>query len=424
MDAARARGRVRRPRRGYAERVQKRRDFLRSGLVGAGALALGPGFWNQAFAAVERGPSPYGSLGPPDANGLKLPAGFSSRVVAEGNHPMGPETTYVWHQFSDGAATYPTSDGGWILVSNSEVPFPGQGGASAIRFGPRSAIQDAYRILEGTHTNCAGGATPWGTWLSCEEIDDGRVWECDPRGEDEPLARPALGVFRHEAVCVDRRTGYLYLTEDLSDGGFYRFKPRQPGDLSSGVLQIAKVRADGSVDWVRVPEPRGGSTNPTRHQVPGSTEFARGEGIWFDSGTVYVATTADSTIHAYDTRSKRIRVLYRAADLPDPPLTDVDNITVSRSGDLFVCEDDGGGDPFDIGIITRRPNRRVARFLKVTNEGPGPGPGPYQHGEGGTEASSELAGVVFNPAGSRLYFSSQRANGAGVIFEVKGPFRR
>jgi uncharacterized protein len=396
--------------------VQKRRDFLRSGLAGAGALTLGPAFWGQAFAAVERGPSPYGPLGAPDANGLRLPAGFSSRVVAEGTQPVG-NTGYVWHQFSDGAATYRTSDGGWILVSNSEVPVPGQGGASAIRFGPGGEIEAAYRILGGTDTNCAGGATPWGTWLSCEEVDEGLVWECDPRDADEPVVRPALGVFKHEAVCVDRRTGYLYLTEDVADGGFYRFKPRTPGDLSRGVLQIAKVRSDGSVDWVRVPEPGGGSANPTRHQVEGSTEFRRGEGIWYDSGTVYVATTADSTIHAYDTSSKRIRVLYRAGDLIDPPLTDVDNITVARSGDLFVCEDDGGDDPFDIGIITRRPHRRVARFLKCVNNA------RFNHGDGGTEAASELAGVVFNPGGNRLYFSSQRANLSGVIFEVSGPFR-
>ena len=400
--------------------MKRRRDFIRTGLVASGALALGPGFWSEALAdRARRGPSPYGPLGPPDENGIKLPERFESRVIARGDTPVRlPEAPYPWHKFSDGAATYRTDDGGWILVSNSEVPADGLGGASAIRFGPHGQIRDAYRILEGTSTNCAGGATPWGTWLSCEETDDGRVWECDPRGQREPVVRPALGVFKHEAVCVDRRTGFLYLTEDLSDGGFYRFKPDRPGDLSDGVLQIAKVGPRGHVDWKRVPAPRGGADNPTRHQVPGSTEFRRGEGIWFDSGIVYVATTADSKIHAYNARTGRIRVIYAAERLRNPPLTQVDNVTVStRSGDLFVCEDDGGDDPFDICLITPGPNRRVARFLKVTNEG------PFQHGEGGTEASSELAGVVFNPREDRLYFSSQRANLTGVVFEVRGPFR-
>jgi secreted PhoX family phosphatase len=394
--------------------VQKRRDFLRAGLAGAGALTFGPAFWNEALAApAERGPSPYGPLGRPDENGIRLPEGFRSRVIAQGGQLV-DDTGYAWHLFSDGAATFPAGDGGWILVSNSEVPTDGQGGASAIRFRRRGGIEDAYRILDGTSTNCAGGPTPWATWLSCEETDDGLVWECDPRGEDAPVAHPALGVFRHEAVCVDPSTGFLYLTEDLSDGGLYRFKPREPGDLSQGVLQIATVLPGGEVDWKRVPNPEGGPANPTRNQVPGATEFRRGEGIWFAGGIVYVATTADSKIHAYNTSSKRIRVIYDAERLENPPLTQVDNITVSRAGDLFVCEDDGGDDPFDICIITRRPNRRVARFLKLTGD---------EHGQPGTEASSELAGVVFNPAGNRLYFSSQRAFATGVVYEVRGPFR-
>lgn len=406
--------------------VQRRREFLRSGLVAAGALTLGPTFWEEALAApARRGHSPYGPLGPPDENGIRLPEGFKSRVIARGGLPV-PGTSYAWHAFSDGAATYRTPNGGWILVSNSEVPTapdlpgvpivgsPGDGGASAIRFRPDGSIARAYRILEGTSTNCAGGATPWGTWLSCEEIDEGRVWECDPRGRRQARVRPALGVFKHEAACVDRRTGQLYLTEDLADGGFYRFKPDRRGDLSSGTLQIAKVRGDGSVDWKRVPDPRA-RTEPTRQQVPGSTRFARGEGIWFDRGVVYVATTGDSRIHAYNTRTRRIRVIYDASRLEHPPLTDVDNITVSRSGDLYVCEDNGGDDPFDIAIITPRPNRRVARFLKLT--------GP-QHGDPDSEASSEVTGVVFNPEGTRLYFASQRAFGSGALYEVRGPFRR
>lgn len=406
--------------------VHRRRDFIRSGLAGAGALALGPAFWAEAVAApATPGPGPYGPLGPPDSNGLRLPEGFKSRVVARGGQPV-PETSYVWHIFSDGAATYRTEDGGWILVSNSEVPaapdLPGDiplpggsnGGASAIRFDADGRIKRAYRILGGTRTNCAGGATPWRTWLSCEEVDDGLVWECDPDGERRAKARPALGTFKHEAACVDPRTSYVYLSEDENGGGFYRFKPDKRGDLREGRLQIAKLDRDGFVDWKRVPDPSAEST-PTRGQVRGATEFARGEGLWFDDGFVYLATTSDSKIHRYNTETKRMNVIYDAAKIEDPPLTDVDNITVSRSGDLFVCEDDGGDDPFDIAIITPKPNRRVARFLKVT--------GP-QHGDPGTEASSELAGVVFNPAGTRMYFASQRAFVTGVIYEVRGPFRR
>jgi secreted PhoX family phosphatase len=404
----------------------RRRDLIRTGVVAAGSLALGPEFWSAALSApATAGRGPYGALREPDSNGLRLPDGFSSRIVARANQPV-PGTTYGWHTFPDGAATFRAPDGGWILVSNSEVPTapdligevpligsPGDGGASAIRFDRSGAIRDAYRILSGTSSNCAGGPTPWGTWLSCEETDTGRVWECDPTGKREAVVRPALGVFKHEAACVDGRRGHAYLSEDEGDGGFYRFTPERKGRLGKGRLEIARVGSEGRVDWKRVPDPLAES-RPTREQVAGATEFKRGEGIWYDSGFVYLSTTSDSTIHAYDVRRQRIRKAYDPTRLADPPLTDVDNITVSRAGDLYVCEDNGGDDPFDIAVITRPPRRRVARFLKATG---------IHHGNPSTELVSELAGVCFDPSGRRMYFSSQRGFGTGVTYEVSGPFR-
>ena len=403
--------------------LQTRRDLIRAGVGVAGAFALGPAFWEALAAPAPAGPSPYGPLGPPDANGIRLPTGFSSRVMARADQPV-PGTSYVWHTFPDGASTFRTGDGGWILVSNSEVPTPvdlpfppignpGDGGASAIRFGPHGAIRNAYRILSDTSSNCAGGRTPWRTWLSCEEIEDGIVWECDPWGRRDAVARPALGVFKHEAACVDPQRGHVYLSEDEGDGCLYRFTPVTKGDLSGGRLEVARKRRDGSVDWIQVPDPSAASV-PLRKQVPSATEFQRGEGIWFDSGRVYLAVTTKSRIWEYNAATERIRVLYDPARIQNAPLTDVDNITVAPSGDLFVCEDNGGDDPFDICIITRKPNRRVARFLKLT--------GP-QHGDPDTEAVSEVTGVCFNPAGNRMYFSSQRAFGTGVTYEVAGPFR-
>jgi secreted PhoX family phosphatase len=151
-----------------------------------------------------------------------------------------------------------------------------------------------------------------------------------------------------------------------------------------------------------------------RTQVRGMTQFKRGEGIWFDAGVVYLATTNDSRIHAYDTRTERIELLYDAAALKNPPLTNVDNVTVSRSGDLFVCEDTSDSDDpgLDIGIIT--PQREVARFLKLTGN---------MHIVAG-EARSEIAGVIFDPSGTRMFFASQRGLGTGIIYEVTGPFRQ
>ena len=147
------------------------------------------------------------------------------------------------------------------------------------------------------------------------------------------------------------------------------------------MLELAKAGRAGAVEWVRVPDPLA-RRRPTRRQVSGYTEFARAEGIWFDSGIVYVATTGDSRIQAYDTRKGRIDVIHDGLAKRSAPLLRVDN---TRS-------------------------RAVSKFLSVT---------------GPKHAESELTGVTFDPSGQRLYFASQRAEGfRGAVYEVSGPFRR
>ncbi|MDO9409191.1 alkaline phosphatase PhoX [Patulibacter sp.] len=402
------------PRDAAAGTAFGRRRLLQGAAAAALAAGLGPAFWRTqtaAAAAVSKAvDGPYGPLGAPDANGLRLPKGFSSRVVARAGVPIGA-TLYALPIFPDGSATFPASDGGWIQVINSEVPLAG--GASAIRYAKDGRITDAYRILEGTSTNCAGGPTPWGTWLSCEETDGGRVWECDPTGRTPAVVHPAMGVFKHEAACVDPAGERLYLTEDLSDGCFYRFTPADYPSLAAGVLEVAVVAADGAVTWARVPDPSAAST-PTRDQVPGATRFKRAEGIWFDDGSVYFATTGDETIRALRIAAGRIETVYAAKDVPGTPLQGVDNITVSRGGDLFVCEDSYDNDPdaMDICMISREGE--VSRFAKFT---------------GGehflpSELESEITGVTFSPDGSRMYAASQRAGGIGAVYEISGPFRQ
>jgi len=390
--------------------MHTRRAFLRTSALTATALAMGPAFWRAALAATPTtpGPGPYGPLGAPDANGIRLPAGFGSRSIASAGQPVLP-SGYVWPAFPDGAATFARPDGGWVLAVNSEVPG-GQGGASSISFDAAGRATAARRILGGTSSNCAGGATPWGTWLSCEEVDDpgGHVWECDPLGTAAAVRRPALGRFKHEAAAVDPAGRRVYLTEDLGDGGLYRFTPAAWPSLATGTLEIATPGRRGSVRWVEVADPSS-ATTPARLQVPGRIVFRRGEGIFFDSGIVYVATTSDDRIYAYDTARERLEVLYDGQAIPDAPLHDVDNVTVhQRSGDLFVCED---ADDLQLCLIT--PQREVAAFLQLT--GPQTGTG---------DARTEVTGVTFDPAGDRLYFSSQRQFGPGVTFEVSGPFRR
>jgi uncharacterized protein len=378
---------------------------------GVAVASLGAAFWDELFGSAEsnslrRGPG-YGPLRPPDEHGVRLPAGFRSRIIARGGEPVA-ETSYEWHIASDGMAAFPQEGGGFVLVSNSEN-F--EGGASALRFGHGGKVEDAYRILSGTTQNCSGGGTPWGTWLSCEEVEDGLVWECDPSGRRRAVPHQAMGLFKHEAAAVDERHRRVYLTEDLIDGGLYRYTPARWPDLSAGQLEIARVARGGGVEWVEVPDPLARGER-TRRQVPGSTRFARGEGIWLDGDTLYLATTADHRIHAYDVRRGRIEVIYDGLASRSAPLLRVDQLTGSPAGEVFVCEDIAT-DEIDMGVIT--PDRRVAKFLSVT--------GPKHRG-------SEITGVTFDPSGSRMFFSSQRAfpksdlePGPGAIFEITGPFK-
>jgi uncharacterized protein len=391
-----------------------RRQLIVSGALVAGALAGSPRLLREALAAPARaGASPYGPLGPPDANGLMLPPGFSSREIARGlSHVAG----YPWPVFPDGQATFATSDGGWVLVTNSESLAVSGAGTSAIRFRPDGGIAAAYRILGGTNANCAGGPTPWGTWLSCEEHAAGLVWECDPAGLLPAQARPALGVFSHEAAAVEPAGGRLYLTEDQGDGGFYRFTPAAYPSLLEGLLEVAVVAADGSVSWREVPNPTPTPLDtPTREQVPEMTRFAGGEGIWHDGGVLYFTTKGDKRLWAYDARTGMLEVVFDHALAPDASLDAVDNVTVSAAGEIFVCEDGGN---MEIGLIT--PEREVSPFLRFTGAAH-PVSGEYK---------SEVCGVVFDPSGTRMYCTSQRAHpasssapGPGAVYEVSGPFR-
>lgn len=374
-----------------------RRSFLTAAVVGAGATVFDGMLWRQAAAAsTVPGPTHYGPLRPPDANGLELPDRFTSRVLARSGRPVGP-TGYLWHGAPDGGACFGVADG-WIYVSNSELVRGG--GASAIRIDTRGITVNAYRILSGTRANCAGGATPWGRWLSCEEVDRGYVWDTDPTGATGAVRRDAMGRFQHEAAAVDPHARVVYLTEDEPDGCFYRYRPARWPDLSAGTLEVLTT----STTWVRVPDPSGASTR-TRHQVPATRHFNGGEGYWYADGSCWFTTKGDGRVWRYDVAAARLSIVYDDA-VAGAPLTGVDNIVGNEAGELFVAED--GGD-MQICVITA--GGHVAPFLRIAGH-----------------PRSEVTGPAFSPDGRRLYFSSQRGaagtSGDGVTYEVRGPFRR
>ncbi|MFI2412124.1 alkaline phosphatase PhoX [Streptomyces sp. NPDC018947] len=384
----------------------ERRTFLRGAVIGTSAAAFGGTLMHgAAYAApAQNGPGPYGALGSADVNGIQLPSGFSSRVIARSGQTVAG-TSYTWHSAPDGGACF--ADGsGWIYVSNSEIN-PG-GGASAVKFNSSGTISGAHRILSGTRQNCAGGKTPWNTWLSCEEVSLGYVYETDPYGVKAAVRRDAMGRFKHEAAAADPVRKVIYLTEDESNGCFYRFVPTAWGDLSSGTLQVLKAGTgtSGSFTWANVPDPDGSPTT-TRTQVSGAKVFNGGEGCHYANDTVWFTTKGDNRLWQLNLQNNTYELAYDD-NLVNPgpaPLTGVDNVTGSSSGDLFVAEDGGN---MEICIIT--PDDVVAPFLRVTGQ-----------------SGSEITGPAFSPDGTRLYFSSQRgtsgSSSGGITYEVTGPFR-
>lgn len=453
------------------------RPVSRRALLGAGvatglgvavAGTLGTLFNGSASAPPTPRAAGYGPLVRDPQGRLALPEGFRYRLLAEEGVTR-LESGELSPSDPDGAAVFAAPDGSAdVLVSNHEVgndephAVPhldglvydpaARGGTTTFVVPTDGGPVRQYVSLAGTYKNCAGGRTPWDTWLSCEETEKvldkphGYVFEVDPFDEEanrDPRPIKALGRFPHEAVVVDPEEFLLYLTEDAArpNGGLYRYTPPPEalplgrGSLraladDAGVLEalrattsdgrhvadLSEATAVGTVlraDWVPVPD-RDAATESVRRQFT-DDQVTRGrklEGMWWGDGGAYVvssfareedgeATTHDGQVWFLDPRAGTLtlHLSFASTETPDVDPNGPDNITVSPYGGVLIAED-GKGNPHLLGAT---PAGQI--FFLAQSE-------PEFEG-------SEFCGPVFSADQRTLFVNLQ---GPGCTFAVQGPF--
>lgn len=396
---------------------------------------------------------------------LGLPDGF--RYVSAGwtGDPLADGTpTPAAH---DGMAVIAEKDGVLTLCRNHELAKPGKsfgpaaitydrlatGGCTNIQFDAKSGRWGkAWSSLAGTLTNCAGGPTPWGTWLSCEEnvsqngdkADDkvielaevhGFIFEVPAEGNATAKPLKGMGRFIHEALAVDPRSGIVYETEDRAQSGFYRYVPKKPGDLAAGgKLEMLKVAGnpdlvkeaapgrDYDVSWVTIEDPERAHSPGTTDKggvfaqgaAQGAATFARLEGCWWGNDVCYFVSTSGGRVGAgqvwqYDPRAPKLRLVFES---PDKELVDApDNITVSPRGGIVLCED-GKRVPQRLHALSPRGGVRELAHNNVQLVG-------EKNGLKGDFRGTEWAGATFSPDGRWLFVNIQTP---GITFAITGPW--
>jgi secreted PhoX family phosphatase len=369
-----------------------RRRFLHA--TGSAFAALAASGCMRAGVASAQGTAGYGPLVADPQGLIDLPAGFSYRVISSLGDAMSDGGTVP--DRADGMGCFDigggrlalvrnhelsaTADGGgasgaaYDTVARSLVPLPG--GTTTLVLDARTlAVEKQFRSLSGTIRNCAGGITPWGSWLTCEEDvskpgprqnkEHGYVFEvpANATGPVDPVPLKAMGRMNHEGACVDPATGVVYETEDREDGLLYRFIPNVRGRLAEGG-KLQALAIDGSPDsrnwtganvaveqwhqarWVDLDNPEAPDDDlRKRGAAAGATLFARGEGIWMGDGELYFACTSGGAaklgqifrLRPQANGADRLQLFFESRDIAQYNFGD--NLTIAPNGHLVVCED-------------------------------------------------------------------------------------
>jgi hypothetical protein len=462
-----------------------RRAFIRQGLLTAGAAGLGLAGL-QACGGTERPPPPHPALGPLQATRdettglalLMLPEGFRYRTMAWAGESM--SDGFPGPGRCDGMGVV-ASDGQYhTLIRNHELRGSSGpigrpetawdvtgGGTTTLVFNHQAErLESAYVSLNGTLNNCAGGVTPWGTWLSCEEAvltpelrhhgiqsrqrhwgieharkSHGWVFEVDPAGVGTPRPLEAMGQFYHEAAAVDPVSGCVYMTEDSRPyAGLYRYLPEVPGQLAGGGrLQMMRVEGRAEltdsvglftpmpVDWVDIAEPTRGHT-PGSHDArgvveqgmrAGGTGFRALEGCALHHDTL-LFTSKDGgaanrgLVFRFDPQSAQLEAIYEAG--PGEQFSGPDNIIVSPRGSLVICEDREDSDPVGQFLAGLTPAGQLFAFCQLLPDLGGTYAG---HALASTARVSEWAGACFSPDGKWLFANIFKP---GLTCAITGPW--
>lgn len=473
-----------------------RREFVRQGAaVTAGFLGLGRYLGAQGRAsgsalAVQPYANEFDGYGPlvPDPQRIvDLPAGFRYSVISRAGDRM--DDGFRVPGAPDGMAAFSGPNGRVIVVRNHELeaarpehgPFgadyeflpsidraliydfgrgrPHLGGTTTIVYDPATGtVERQFISLAGTLRNCAGGPTPWNTWITCEEAVDlasetneknhGYNFEV-PTSATRPVAPvplTAMGRFNHEAVAVEPRTGIVYQTEDRNDGLIYRFIPDVPRELArGGRLQVLSIRDRKTLDtrnyaetgapkvpigerlavrWIDIDEVDTERDDlRARGAAMGAAVFARGEGMWYGRNEIYFACTNGGVgmrgqIFKYtpspaegmsgeDAEPGTLELYLEPNN--SHLLESCDNVTVAPWGDLVICEDNAA----PAGVVERYAATNYLRGVTPSGK-------CYTIGVNRTGAS-EFAGACFAPNHPTLFVNIQTV---GLTLAITGPWKK